>query len=523
MRHKPSIGYNGLTVVLSNPSRMDTRELISGTAGHFFQEECLGIHVSRKMLDIRTSDTLKDGLLEGTKGLLLLGDRAFHEWTLPGKYKDYSLSEQRGNPLENPWNLPCIASYFPQDATDIRDWEQKLNPLDKYEQEDEEGQEQEDDESENEYDSKKKGKTKRGNYRFWLKADTQKICKSLLENKPYTFPTTGDSKLDRVLAPSSSTIINFLRNTINENLYLDIETTVDGGYNMLCIGIATDTSPVYVIPVFRYNHTHHYSDIALIFAAITLAMLRNTVITHNGYGFDLLILAWRYHLAWGRNHYDTMVAFHRCFPEVEKSLGHCISYFLWEAYHKDEGCFNPHNGDDDRRLWEYNALDVHRMRQLKWAIDAYAKRIPGLPESIAQGMETIYPYTLCSLAGIGFKDELRQAIIHENDRLMMQYLRLIDIAKGDNYKERLLPTSPKSCVNFFHNYLNYKVVSRSQRISKVTNKPVNNPSLNEKALYKLKLVYPQNVIIDLCIAYRRKQKETSMLRFNPWNISELPC
>ena len=106
---------------------------------------------------------------------------------------------------------------------------------------------------------------------------------------------------------------------------------------------------------------------------------------------------------------------------------------------------------------------------------------------------------------------------------MNQLLRLTNIAtKEVGYKETLLPNSPKSCVKFFHEYLNYDVVARSQRISKITGRPLNTPSLDEKAMWKLKLKYPDNLLIDIAIKYRVTKKETSMLQFNPWNFYELP-
>jgi hypothetical protein len=161
------------------------------------------------------------------------------------------------------------------------------------------------------------------------------------------------------------------------------------------------------------------------------------------------------------------------------------------------------------------------MRLIKKEIDKYARKIPGLTESINQGMDTIYPYTLCSLSGIHFDNNRRNDIIVENDKLMTQYLRWLDILKG-SYKDRILPTSSISCVKYFHEYLNYDIVSRSRRISNKTGKQLNTPSLNEAAIYKLKLKYPQNIMLDICIAYRKKKKETGMLGFTDWDINRLP-
>lgn len=516
MRHKPSQSYCGLTIVLSNQSRFDQYELISGTAGHYFWTECLH-NLDRRQCDIRTSDTLGDSLLPSTRCLLLLGERALKEWT-DGKYNDYTINEQRGSPLENRWKIPCISSYLPQDAMDIIDYEKKLNPLATNETE------EETDEDESEFETKRKGKTKRSNYRFWLKRDSEKVFSCLQGKVPtYTYGISKIKQTDFKIAPSSHEVINFLRQISSEHLYLDIETSIDGGYNMWCIGLATDTSPVYVIPIFRYNGSLFYSDIPYILCELASAFRRNIVVCHNGFAFDLFILCWRYGIPFYWNNYDTLIAFHRCFPHADKSLGHLMSTLTWERYHKDLGCAMPCNAQQERDNWVYNAYDVAGTRLCKWAIDAYAKKIPGLSESIEQGNRTIYPYLLSSLAGIPFDDEVRASIIDDNDKMMMQLLGMVNMCtKEIGYKETLLPNSSQSCVRFFHDYLNYDVVARSQRISKKTGRPLNTPSLNEKAFWKLKLKYPDNILIDMCIKYRQVKKETSMLNFNPWNFYQLP-
>lgn len=522
MRHTPRLKYSGLTIVLSNPSRNDKTELLSGIAGHYFQTQCLGETLSRYACDIRTSDTIMEGLLPETTGILLLGETAFKQWSSK-EYKDYSLNEQRGCPLmSNFQSIPAIASYFPQDAIDIVDHESRLNPQE--ENDNPYGTDEEDSDEEDDEDSaKKKGRTKRSNYRFWLKKDTQKIIRGIRND--FAEYRSALLPIETRIARSSSENIFFLRSIpAGENLYVDIETTVDGGYNMLCIGISTELSPVYVIPIFSFTRNLFYSvlDTCKIFREISSAISRCTTVMHNGYAFDLLVLAWRYGIGFGHDQYDTMIAGHRCFPEVEKSLGHMQSLWTWLPYHKDEGCFHPHSMDDQKRLWEYNAKDIHGMRVIKQNIDKYAKTIPGLQESIQQGNECIYPYVLASLSGILYEEDALKAIIAENDKLMTQYIRWINLIKGKEYKEKLLPTSSQSCVNYFHNYLNYAIVGRSRTVSKKTGKQLRNPSLNEKNLYKLKLRYPQNILIDICIAYRRLKKETGSLGFQEWNFKQLP-
>jgi len=516
VRQKPTNKYCGLTIVLSNPSRFDSRVLLSAKGGHFFQYECLqpnGITTSN--CDIRTADSIQEGLLDGTRGLLLLGDRAFQVWT-DSRYKDYTLSEQRGTPLHTRWKIPCTASYSPQDALDILDYETKLNPLAKHE--DEEGQRE--DEEDGEFDTKTKGKTKRSNFKFWLKQDTKKILGWINRGSGFRNPETRRNEFR--IAPSSDEIVDVLESfRLDDYFYIDIETSVEGCYNMWCIGFASSVSTVYVVPIFRYNRTLYYSCAPKILGKIAAVMERCTTVTHNGYAFDLPILAWRYGLPIGRRQEDTMIMHHRAFPGTEKSLGHCMSLWTDEEYHKDQGLFAPMNDAMDRRLWSYNGKDVYGMRLVHQAQKEYARKIPGLQESMRQGNDCIYPYTLCSLSGINYDNDARASVVAENDRLMMQYLRMTRMLKG-GYEGELLPSSSQSCVKFFHEYLGYDVVARSKRISKKTGLRLNTPSLDEKAFWKLKLKYPQNILIDIALKYRAKQKETSMLRFEPWNIKEMP-
>ena len=120
-RHPPMIDYCGLTVIISNPSRFDTKELISGQAGQYFQH-CLGNEINRHSCDIRTIDC-KDKILDGTKVILLMGFRALEYLN---KQNEATLSQLRGSPylVNNIWH---IATYHPQDVIDRKNYEAKLN------------------------------------------------------------------------------------------------------------------------------------------------------------------------------------------------------------------------------------------------------------------------------------------------------------------------------------------------------------------------------------------------------------
>lgn len=210
LRHKPKFDYSGLTIIMSQPSRHDKNKLIDGVAGYFFNNECLSPQINRFQCDIRLiSDT--SPLYPGTKVILLLGQKAFYEFTKIS----LTLSEARGSPyIIN--NIVCIPSFAPQDAIDPRDFESKFNK---------EASEEEDFDSEGEdYVSEKgRNKTSRSNYRFWLKQDTKKAIKILENNGIIPEP---EIQPEYIIAPTSDEIIEILSTTKNKNLYIDIETDI---------------------------------------------------------------------------------------------------------------------------------------------------------------------------------------------------------------------------------------------------------------------------------------------------------
>jgi hypothetical protein len=510
MRHLPTVEYCGLTIVFSNPSRFDKEHLLSAKSGLWFIHNCLIANgVCPEQCDIRTSNTKILGLLEGTKAILLLGHRSMLEWAgrYPKQYDDYTLNEQRGNPLEH--SLPkqsinMLCSYLPQDCMDMQDYEGRLNPLLNGEVSEEEGgfgNYDADNEDEDDGDVKSHGRTKRGNWRFWLMRDSKKLIEKLNGDKKWEF--LNDPK--PIVYPDLNEICKLLLFTKKDSLYLDIECHPESR-TLWCIGFSFHTGPCYVVPVFRYNYTNAYSSVARFFMAIAVAMRDNEVVCHNGFAFDLILLAWRYRIPFGRRNYDTMIAHQRAFPEAEKSLGHGISNFMWEYYHKDEGVFDLHNSEQENKLWHYNAKDVYRMRGLRKAIDKYAETIPGLADSIATGNRCIYPYSLNTLVGIEVDEQRVKETIRENDRKMMQILRCLRLLLGRDF----LPTSTKQVPYYLHEEMGYKVVGRTQTGA---------PACGQASLEKLKLMYQDNPILDIILKYRAVSKETGALKFIPWDFN----
>lgn len=110
MINNPQVSYSGLTIVVDDKSRFDTTQLISGTAGSYF-DNCLLTEpqygVFRANCEIRTLAECKTlPFRPYTTALLLLGEESL-KWAKPG----VTLGEQRGSPFMMDSKV-CVASYI---------------------------------------------------------------------------------------------------------------------------------------------------------------------------------------------------------------------------------------------------------------------------------------------------------------------------------------------------------------------------------------------------------------------------
>jgi DNA polymerase I-like protein with 3'-5' exonuclease and polymerase domains len=215
-----------------------------------------------------------------------------------------------------------------------------------------------------------------------------------------------------------------------------------------------------------------------------------------------------------------MLAMHRCFPDVEKSLGHCVSYWTFEKFHKSEDSDGYFTRDQMIDRLRYCAKDVRTMFLVHKAISKFAKTIPGLEHSIETAMNSIKPYLVTSLQGIRYKSDDVLTTMKENDALMEQYMRCIRLLIGDVGMQEIaslckktvnklsgFPGSNKQCCIYFHTILGYPVVARSKKTQE--------PSLAKQAMYKLALKH-ENPVIQFTLAFRKIQKEYGTLAFVPW-------
>jgi len=454
--------------------------------------------------DIRLADD-KSPWLDGTKCILLLGEYAMHSW-LP-ETRGNSLNEMRGS-LFYVNNIPTIPSYFPQDCADTRAYEQSLNPLSKEFVED--GNYTDDDDEEAE-DLKSYSKTKRTNYAFWLRADTNK-CKTILRSG---VPVSEYPEPVYKTYPNSDEVINVLSRTKDQTLWFDMETDYEE-QNMQCFSFTFDGKTIYNIPTLDCNYRPAYSALPYILRSLAVGARDNILVAHNGANFDFFVLGYKYRIPVYRC-YDTMIAQHRCFPDIEKSLGHCVSYWTWEKFHKAENSIAYMTHDQMMARLKYCGKDVYTMFLVHKAQEKYAKTIPGLSHSIETANACIVPYLVTTLQGIRYNEEKVKKLMHENDRLMMQYLRLIKILIGESGMEdvkravkgkaKAFANSPVQTIKYFHDLLGYAEVAKTD---------TGKPSLGAKAMYKLALKYPENPVIQLVLRYRELAKESGALKFLPW-------
>lgn len=522
LRTKPTLTYSGLTVIVSNPSRMDHFSLCSGNGGVMFNSWCLRPEFNQMQVDFRVMED-DSSFLAGTKAILLMGEAAMHKFA--PDTKGNTLNEMRGSPLMVR-GIPAVASYFYQDCVDFKDHESRLNKESKNynDPDDEDYKGTDDDEAEG--DVKRHGSTSRSNYTFWLRADVRKL-KTCIQNGGVWPKSTYPQPIYKIY-PSSEEVVDVLSTTKGKWLDLDLETDYVKGNphcrNVQCVGFSTDNGrSIYSVPILNHEYQYAYSSLPQILRALAVCISRNITVAHNGSAFDYPVLALKLGIPIVKC-FDTLIAAHRFYPDVEKSLGHQVSLWLNERFHKDEnpGCYRTH--EDMMRTLRYCGKDVYTMSLVRQEMLLRAKRIPGMEASLECAMASIRPYVTMSLQGIRYDEDMRQRKIAENDKLMGQYLRIIRLLIGEgnmaqvedaikSKKKGAFPSSNPQCCRYFHGMLGYK----TQQLGKANQHTgVRNPSLAKKAMFKLRLEY-ENPCIDFTIAYRGiKLETTTPLGFLAW-------
>lgn len=476
--------YSGLTVITSHPSRFDAAGLITGGYAKTLFEQSLR-PLSRYECDIRLVTDTKP-LRPGTKVVLLMGQASLSR--LGPAYKDKPLQEIRGYPY---WidGVCYIPTFHHQDAVDIQAYEKRLNSA-YYEGQDGDDEGEEDDGS----NQKDKGRTSRRNYRFWFAADVRKAVRGVRGQ----FAIPSQSKF--VLRPDATTAIELLRGVAEQTIYFDIETNPKTN-QLICFSWCGEEGPAYAVPIISYSGHLFYTEreTSGILRALSKAFNRNAIVIHNSL-FDLPLLAWKYRIVPPPQAqiYDTMIAHHRTYTEVEKSLAHCISLYTWEPYHKDEANFFPRSYEEETKLLQYNAKDVLTLRGVKRGIEEHAK-LWGAEASIAQGNSYVRPSMLMTLRGI--RADVEAMNTHSAE--LVRYAAFFEsrvLPRLVGYP--LNPRSPKQVHAYLYKQLGLKCVS-------------NDAPTGKKALYSLRLKH--NIpALSVILRLRQVGVELGKLKSKLW-------
>lgn len=441
--NKAQVSYSGLTIILDKPSRHDTLYLIGGFAEKSVLypaiDNCPFIK-SRYQIEFISVDMFKrmdEKLREGTKAVLLCGPLA-HKLVSPQSPK-LKLNDSRGN-IYTKDGIVYISTYFPQDCVDFVNYEDTIS---------EAGADDSDAGKE-----KDNAPTRRKNYRYWFHRDFEKATKFLAASpeKPELYQAINNFTYDTY--PVIEDCLQELHNLpANAEVTFDIETGPN--YCLTCFGYhISGSSVIRVVPFMNYRKELCYDRFWLgrFIQAVQAAFRRRdvTFILHNSL-FDLFVLSMHYSIVPPHRVFDTMVCRHRLEPEVEKSLGHCVSEYLFEESHKQDGLFEPKSYQQDEQLRVYNARDVATTRLIyKRQQEIVAAR--GLEESVASGNSLIRPYLLQSLYGLKVDTNLLQEEKLEHEKLLKQLQRVLTILIG----YPLNPNSPKQVAEYLYTYKGLK-------------------------------------------------------------------
>lgn len=490
----PKLDYSGVTVILSHASRFDKEELISGTAGEWF-DYCFR-PLSRLTSELRTIDE-KLPLRSGTNAVLLCGLNALNFLKLPEGTK---LSNVRGTPYTRE-GITALATFHPQDAMDPKNYEEQLNKT-LYVGDGDASDEDTDSDNESEGNSiastKNKGATSRANYKFWLYQD----CKKLATAAPvFQFPT---NECYHEIYPPATRVVQWMDSLSGQRVYFDIETNPQT-FELLCFSMGVSAEHVITVPIRQYNSSIAYDEysIARIVRALCGVFKRNTIVGHNVV-FDLFVLMWKWRIPpppWDQIE-DTMVMHHRNYLGIEKSLGHCISLYTNQPYHKDEGNFFPRNHAQDMSLWSYNAKDVEVLPLIHKGILQHGEKL-GTLSAMKQGNEAIRWLMTIMYRGVSVDTEKLCKMIDRNDKFKEFFVgRVIPKLVGYN----LNPQSADQVSDYLYNKLGLKRNLRSDHTKTGTGK---------KSLYSIQIKKDVPVVTAI-LAMRRLTTEQGKLKSLLW-------
>jgi hypothetical protein len=338
---------------------------------------------------------------------------------------------------------------------------------------------------------KDSAKTQWKNMRAWFASDVAKLLRGVPAYHRYD---VGPIDFRRC---TSMDMISVLQSYTNTTLYFDIETD-PRGWSLSCFSICQETGPAFSWLMYDYKG-ELAQGAAEVLAALGLAFRRNLIVIHNA-AFDANILTLYYKLPLPTRIFDTMLAQHRILRGMDKSLAHCITFWINRKYHKDEALFVAHNRSQEDRLLRYNASDVLTMRQIhKAMLDFLAQAPAGYAASVKQVMESAPMYLDIGYTGL----PISLASVDAQVKILRQQTELLErSAKILTGISTLNLNSSKQLGDYLFTRMGYKPVSYTK--SKA-------PSVDELSILKLAHEHKENLVLNLLLKYKGLKKSLSSI------------
>lgn len=307
--------------------------------------------------------------------------------------------------------------------------------------------------------------------------------KALAQSK---FPEVIRPQRNLIIAPTAGDVQAFLLKGLNDSskveqpfLTYDIETAYG---QITCFGLAFSQHEAMCIPTTK-GYWGGITPLKFILEAIHEALTHPTVLkVGQNISFDIQYLVRAFGILPSKPWYDTMIAQHSCYSEMQKGLGFLASVYTNESYYKDDLKTWQSNMSDSNMLWTYNAKDAALTYEVKLALDKEMKEL-GVEHTFNFMMELVEPLIYMMLRGLRFDESKRQ---YYRDVLIPQLKSKVDGLQtiyGD-----VNPSSPKQVG---------ELITRLG-LDIPINKRTGKPTTNKKAIEKLARKNPElNEIVSI--------------------------
>lgn len=256
------------------------------------------------------------------------------------------------------------------------------------------------------------------------------------------------------IRPSVDEVLRFIAR-VESNEYA-ISTDIEGyadNVGVTTLSIATSPDECLVIP-FWLNGAHYWSEEEEIMVWTALHRLyanpRIRKKCHNGF-YELFVLAWRHKVAIRNLDEDTMLKQFEYLPELEKSLGVCVSFYTEEPYYKDD----RENPDPNVKL-VYNGKDSCCTEEVDRVLDPLLAKNPRSYEHYRFNISLLPPYHYMHLRGCRFDTARAESHRRRANEELAPLLSSIEKSCGR-------PVNPKSSADkawLLYEHLGYKPFAR---------------------------------------------------------------